>query len=592
MATQLQTRVQYGIIGPSDVAQLYAEQRTGVYFDWHNVFLSYDSAIDSTHHLELQPGGSLASDFPAGGTARICVTWMPTKTSGAVLLSDVAAGVYDAHHTSILNALKTLASSGTEVVIRWAHEMNLSSSSYSTSCPTSNTSRGYASNGTPADYVAAWRHVHDMATSLGVNARWYWCPGDTDSTTQPNGISNLATDYYPGDTYVDIMGHDTYDGYAARQAFTPTHTVGYNRFSTIKPSADYWIGETGTSTGNTVTPQPAWLGQMFTDTSFEGDSTHSPLKVINYFDAVGGRDWRVTDYPSSRGNPPAATINAWVALLQAAPNIAKKGTPLPTAYDPDGLPLSSTGVRQIPGDLGWIRKQIFNLISQVNTFSNSYVTSATVGAVSGIAGLDSGKNVQTYSSFNVTYTGEGLLTQGGITAFKFTKDRRVGIGATADLGNGAYTLSIPDGTPPTAAPSTGVILSVSSGRILAKFADGTTRYLARNTGAVTLAAGGSAGGSAPTPTLTAGGDSLAGVVSFGTGTSPGAGAQVTFTFPALPAAPRHISLTARNTATATLGVPFLASGSVSNTGFSVSFPTAPAASQAVGTYIFSYSIIE
>ena len=56
-----------------------------------------------------------------------------------------------------------------------------------------------ANGNQPGDYVAAWRHVHDIFTSVGAtNATWVWCPY-VDATPK---LGPLAR-YYPGDDYVD-----------------------------------------------------------------------------------------------------------------------------------------------------------------------------------------------------------------------------------------------------------------------------------------------------------------------------------------------------------------------------------------------------
>ena len=51
----------------------------------------------------------------------------------------------------------------------------------------------------PGDYVKAWRHVHDMFTSLGAtNVSWVWCPNVSGGSTRP------MAQLYPGDAYVDL----------------------------------------------------------------------------------------------------------------------------------------------------------------------------------------------------------------------------------------------------------------------------------------------------------------------------------------------------------------------------------------------------
>ena len=60
----------------------------------------------------------------------------------------------------------------------------------------------------PGEYVAAWRHVHDIFTAVGAtNATWVWCPyADTEKRLRAD-LRSL----YPGDAYVDWTCLDGYN---------------------------------------------------------------------------------------------------------------------------------------------------------------------------------------------------------------------------------------------------------------------------------------------------------------------------------------------------------------------------------------------
>ncbi|MFJ4930127.1 glycoside hydrolase family 26 protein [Streptomyces sp. NPDC088736] len=73
-----------------------------------------------------------------------------------------------------------------------------------------------------ADFVAAWRHLHDIFTARGVaNVIWVWSPHVADS-----GTTAELRPYYPGNGYVDWVGLIGYygpiDGVAFSSLFTPT----------------------------------------------------------------------------------------------------------------------------------------------------------------------------------------------------------------------------------------------------------------------------------------------------------------------------------------------------------------------------------
>jgi hypothetical protein len=56
-------------------------------------------------------------------------------------------------------------------------------------------------------YVAAWRHVHDIFSAVGAsNVSWVWCP-----FVDPAGSMTDLGSLYPGDEYVDWTGLDGYN---------------------------------------------------------------------------------------------------------------------------------------------------------------------------------------------------------------------------------------------------------------------------------------------------------------------------------------------------------------------------------------------
>jgi hypothetical protein len=113
-------------------------------------------------------------------------------------------------------------------------------------------------------------------------------------------------------------------------------------------------------------------------------------------------------------------------------------------------------------------------------------------------------------------------------------------------------------------------------------------YLVQGGSAPTIAALTANGGSPPTPTVT--GNDARGTASFGSGTTPTTGSQVTVTFAsgtAYVATPRVV-LTALNSLTAA-AQPYIAA--VSATAFTIGFTIAPSASQTVGTYQLAFQVV-
>lgn len=105
--------------------------------------------------------------------------------------------------------------------------------------------------------------------------------------------------------------------------------------------------------------------------------------------------------------------------------------------------------------------------------------------------------------------------------------------------------------------------------------------------AATAVAGANAGTTPPTPVLTLCND-IAGKITFGTGTTPAAGAQVVVTFAKAFTNAPVVVLTPINSATTSLN---LYVSATSTTNFTVSCVTAPSASQSNTTYGFNYHVM-
>ncbi|MFF8958999.1 glycoside hydrolase family 26 protein [Streptomyces sp. NPDC014894] len=68
-------------------------------------------------------------------------------------------------------------------------------------------------DGSPADFVAAHRHIHDRFRALGVaNAVWVW------NVTGYPGHQELFPKLYPGDDYVDWIGYNQYNYFRCHDA--------------------------------------------------------------------------------------------------------------------------------------------------------------------------------------------------------------------------------------------------------------------------------------------------------------------------------------------------------------------------------------
>jgi hypothetical protein len=198
------------------------------------------------------------------------VSWNLSLTGGAV-----TGGSKDSYIKAQADAIRTYAK---PVFVRLDWEMN------ATWYPDWN-----APGVTPAQYVAAWRHVYQIFQQEGAaNAAFVWCPTLWNG---PGGLSPSA--WYPGDQYVDWIGVDAYPqsavesfilhgpgGLDDQEAFAAQHE---------KPMM---VAEWAPAL-----PQPdtaAAIDLLF-DFAAEYPKT---VKALVYFDFVtGGKDYTLADHP-------------------------------------------------------------------------------------------------------------------------------------------------------------------------------------------------------------------------------------------------------------------------------------------------------
>jgi mannan endo-1,4-beta-mannosidase len=119
----------------------------------------------------------------------------------------------------------------------------------------------HANGNQPGEYVAAWRHVHDIFTSVGaVNATWVWCPYINQSDT----FASL----YPGDSYVDWTCLDAYNwgtNPAAPHGWSAFNSLYGHSYAAIAealaPTKPMVIGETAASEYGGS--KASWITEMF-----------------------------------------------------------------------------------------------------------------------------------------------------------------------------------------------------------------------------------------------------------------------------------------------------------------------------------------
>jgi len=144
-------------------------------------------------------------------------------------LTEIKEGKYDSYYKAWA---EEVAAYKYPLFFRWAWEMNGSWFKWG---------RDAAKN--PADYVDAWRHIHNIAVAAGAtNLTWVWCPNVNFLGSAPIGP------LYPGDAYVDWTCLDGYN--EGNVHFTDVFGTSYSALTgSVAPSKPVMIGETASTNG-------------------------------------------------------------------------------------------------------------------------------------------------------------------------------------------------------------------------------------------------------------------------------------------------------------------------------------------------------
>lgn len=263
------------------------------------VIMWYQPWAADNHWPQLRPG-VLAGVAARGATPLI--TWNPWYLDGPVEQPDFALATISAgrHDDYIATWARGLASYGARVYLRFAPEMN---GDWSPWCAGVN-------GNTAADYITAWRYLHDRFAAAGAtNVRWVWCPN-------VSSITPMAQ-LYPGDAYVDWVALDGFnwgpgmDWGTTWRSFAEVFEASYLELTTIT-SKPMLIGETGSAEQGG--DKAAWITEAFRQVP----ASFPAIRAVVWYNVNQrslGRDWRVESS--------AAALRAFQTVAQSA---ATQGT--------------------------------------------------------------------------------------------------------------------------------------------------------------------------------------------------------------------------------------------------------------------------
>ncbi len=186
-------------------------------------------------------------------------------------------GAYDAELTSWAQDARE---EGGPILLRFGFEMNGDWFSWS---------------GSPKDYIAAWRHAHQIFQSAGAqHVEWVWTPNIVSVPDLPGNDIHL---YYPGHDVVDRVGFDGYnfgdahDQWHTWQSFSEVFDEPLWELAERYPDKPIFVGETGSAPGG-----PGQRARWVRD-AWRSLARHPTVTGVVWFDLdkrrEGEPDWRL-----------------------------------------------------------------------------------------------------------------------------------------------------------------------------------------------------------------------------------------------------------------------------------------------------------
>jgi hypothetical protein len=306
------------------------ESQIGRKFDIYHTYAKWNMAIPSATSKWAAQNGRIPM-----------INWSGQRTNGSVVSwSSIANGEQDAWIGECADAFRDF---GYPVYLVFHHEPEDDQGAF----------------GSPADYAAAFRHVVDMFNAHGVtNVAFVF---NLVAFTFAPGAGLEADAFYPGDSYVDIVGADGYNWAPGRpgSSWTPFSQVFQNAYNFAlahgKPlmAVEYGVQEDPID--------PSRKAQWFAD-ALATIKAWPQFKGLIYFDADKNYSW-ITDssaismagYAAMAADP---YLNGSGALptpssIPTPPQPGSSGPVLKNTLDagPQGAPIQAgEGRRQAPFD--------------------------------------------------------------------------------------------------------------------------------------------------------------------------------------------------------------------------------------------------
>jgi Glycosyl hydrolase family 26 len=190
-----------------------------------------------------------------------------------VTMQQIVNGQFDSQIRSYADAVKTF---GCRLILSFGHEMN--GWWYSWGAPTTS----------PALYKLAWQHIYKIFAAEQVrNVIWSWDPTHQYMQYAAGKVASDASEWYPGDKYVNLIGIDGYLNPGQNFAEVFAHALADIRRVAHKP---IFIAETGVAPNTNETEQIAEL--------FAGLRAYK-LDGLIWFEETAKQPWPLEGRPAA-----------------------------------------------------------------------------------------------------------------------------------------------------------------------------------------------------------------------------------------------------------------------------------------------------
>lgn len=260
--------------------------------DWTEATTGLAPAVLSTYTPFSEPFPSAWAAEAVRRGVPLVVSWEPWDWNRPVgteqpeySLAGIAAGRHDPY---VREWARAAAASGASIMLRFAAEMN-------------GDWHPWSKGERPAEFVAAWRHLHRMVEQEGAaNVRWVFNPVVHFAGATP------VRAFWPGSAYVDWLGVDGYNWYGVlpnRRYETVDEVFGetIQLLRELDPRLPIMIAECGAGPA----AKDRWIPDLMRTAPRLG------VSLVVWFEHDKETDWRMTTASLRRPLPSLMRGQGW-----------------------------------------------------------------------------------------------------------------------------------------------------------------------------------------------------------------------------------------------------------------------------------------